>query len=164
MDINGASAIVTGGASGIGAACARQLAAKGAKVVVADLNAEGGGALAEEIGGVFAPVDGKVRPRTAVYGGLGALFDPTAGAGVDLRIRLDLDGEELWLEVRDGRIVRPDRTAAPDLVFTGSAAALVQYCRGTDEADLASRLEIAGTAKARRAFERCFLATAPATR
>jgi NAD(P)-dependent dehydrogenase (short-subunit alcohol dehydrogenase family) len=57
MDINGASAIVTGGASGIGAACARQLAAKGAKVVVADLNAEGGGALAEEIGGVFAPVD-----------------------------------------------------------------------------------------------------------
>jgi len=57
MDINGASAIVTGGASGIGAACARQLAAKGAKVVVADLNAEGGGALAEEIGGAFAPVD-----------------------------------------------------------------------------------------------------------
>ena len=57
MDINGASAIVTGGASGIGAAAARQLAAKGAKVVVADLNAEGGGALAEEIGGVFAPVD-----------------------------------------------------------------------------------------------------------
>ena len=37
MDINGASAIVTGGASGIGAAVARQLAAKGAKVVVADV-------------------------------------------------------------------------------------------------------------------------------
>jgi hypothetical protein len=37
MDINGASAIVTGGASGIGAASARQLAAKGARVVVADL-------------------------------------------------------------------------------------------------------------------------------
>ena len=46
MDINGASAIVTGGASGIGAAVARQLAAKGAKVVVADLNAEKGEALA----------------------------------------------------------------------------------------------------------------------
>jgi NAD(P)-dependent dehydrogenase (short-subunit alcohol dehydrogenase family) len=57
MDINGASALVTGGASGIGAAAARQLAAKGAKVVVADLNAEKGGELAEEIGGVFAPVD-----------------------------------------------------------------------------------------------------------
>jgi NAD(P)-dependent dehydrogenase (short-subunit alcohol dehydrogenase family) len=57
MDINGASAIVTGGASGIGAACARQLAAKGAIVVVADLNAEKGEALAQEIGGVFVAVD-----------------------------------------------------------------------------------------------------------
>src|SRR5881392_1936058 len=57
MDINGASAIVTGGASGIGAAVARQLAAKGAKVVVADLNSEKGEELANEIGGVFAPVD-----------------------------------------------------------------------------------------------------------
>ncbi|MCZ4500332.1 MAG: short-chain dehydrogenase/reductase [Marmoricola sp.] len=57
MDINGASAIVTGGASGIGAAAARQLAAKGAIVVVADLNAEAGEALAKEIGGVFVRVD-----------------------------------------------------------------------------------------------------------
>jgi NAD(P)-dependent dehydrogenase (short-subunit alcohol dehydrogenase family) len=57
MDINGASAIVTGGASGIGAAAARQLAAKGAVVVVADLQADKGEALAQEIGGVFARVD-----------------------------------------------------------------------------------------------------------
>ncbi|MFS3126970.1 SDR family NAD(P)-dependent oxidoreductase [Nocardioides sp. Bht2] len=57
MDISGASAIVTGGASGIGAAAARQLAAKGARVVVADLNAEKGEALAAEIGGVFVKVD-----------------------------------------------------------------------------------------------------------
>ena len=42
MDINGASAIVTGGASGIGAASARQLAARGARVVVADLQAAQG--------------------------------------------------------------------------------------------------------------------------
>jgi NAD(P)-dependent dehydrogenase (short-subunit alcohol dehydrogenase family) len=57
MDINGASALVTGGASGIGAAAARQLAAKGAKVVVADLNADKGEALAKEVGGAFASVD-----------------------------------------------------------------------------------------------------------
>ncbi|MCW2497321.1 SDR family NAD(P)-dependent oxidoreductase [Jatrophihabitans sp.] len=57
MDISGASAIVTGGASGIGAACARQLAAKGAKVVIADLNAPAGEALAQEIGGAFVTVD-----------------------------------------------------------------------------------------------------------
>lgn len=57
MDINGASAIVTGAASGIGAAAARQLAARGAIVVVADLQVEKGEALAAEIGGVFAKVD-----------------------------------------------------------------------------------------------------------
>ena len=57
MDINGASAIVTGGASGIGAAAARQLAAAGATVVVADLQADKGEALAAEIKGVFAQVD-----------------------------------------------------------------------------------------------------------
>ncbi|MFZ9628647.1 MAG: SDR family NAD(P)-dependent oxidoreductase [Ilumatobacteraceae bacterium] len=59
MDINGASAIVTGGASGIGAASARLLAAKGAKVVIADLDRqqEQGTALADEIGGAFCAVD-----------------------------------------------------------------------------------------------------------
>ena len=57
MEINGISAIVTGGASGIGEACARQLSAGGAKVVIADLNDEKGNALASEIGGAFAHVD-----------------------------------------------------------------------------------------------------------
>ncbi len=57
MEINGASALVTGAASGIGAAAARRLAALGAVVVVADLQADKGEALAAEIGGVFAHVD-----------------------------------------------------------------------------------------------------------
>jgi NAD(P)-dependent dehydrogenase (short-subunit alcohol dehydrogenase family) len=57
MELSGASAIVTGGASGIGAGCARLLAARGATVVVADLNADTGQALADEIGGAFARVD-----------------------------------------------------------------------------------------------------------
>ncbi|MDN5759372.1 MAG: SDR family NAD(P)-dependent oxidoreductase [Tomitella sp.] len=57
MDITGASAIVTGGASGIGAAAARRLAARGAKVVIADLKAEDGEKLAQELGGAFVPVD-----------------------------------------------------------------------------------------------------------
>ncbi len=57
MDINGVSAIVTGGASGIGAAAARLLASKGAKVVVADLQEEKGSALAKEIGGSYCKVD-----------------------------------------------------------------------------------------------------------
>jgi len=57
MDITGASAIVTGGASGIGAASARLLAQRGAKVVVADLQEDRGQELATEIGGAFAKVD-----------------------------------------------------------------------------------------------------------
>ncbi len=57
MDISGASAIVTGGASGIGAATAELLAARGAKVVIADLQEDKGTALAEKIGGAFCKVD-----------------------------------------------------------------------------------------------------------
>jgi NAD(P)-dependent dehydrogenase (short-subunit alcohol dehydrogenase family) len=57
MDLNGTSAIVTGGASGLGAATARLLAHNGAGVVVADVQDEKGEALAKEIGGVFAHTD-----------------------------------------------------------------------------------------------------------
>jgi NAD(P)-dependent dehydrogenase (short-subunit alcohol dehydrogenase family) len=57
MDINGASAIVTGGASGIGEAAARALAARGAKVVIADLNEDKGREVATDIGGAFCRVD-----------------------------------------------------------------------------------------------------------
>ena len=57
MDIDGTSALVTGAASGIGAAVARLLASRGARVVVADLQEDKGSALAEEIGGAFVKVD-----------------------------------------------------------------------------------------------------------
>lgn len=54
---NSIAAVVTGGASGLGAATAKALAAKGAKVALFDLNNEAGEALAEEIGGIFCKVD-----------------------------------------------------------------------------------------------------------
>jgi NAD(P)-dependent dehydrogenase (short-subunit alcohol dehydrogenase family) len=57
MDITGASAIVTGGASGLGEATARLLAQRGAKVVILDLQEDRGELLAKEIGGVFAKAD-----------------------------------------------------------------------------------------------------------
>ena len=50
-------AVVTGGASGLGAATARALAAKGARVALFDLNAELGQKVASEIGGIFCKVD-----------------------------------------------------------------------------------------------------------
>jgi NAD(P)-dependent dehydrogenase (short-subunit alcohol dehydrogenase family) len=57
MEFKGVAAVVTGGASGLGAATARALAAEGAKVALFDLNEEKGEALAREIGGVFCQVN-----------------------------------------------------------------------------------------------------------
>jgi NAD(P)-dependent dehydrogenase (short-subunit alcohol dehydrogenase family) len=53
MDINGVSAIVTGGASGLGAATARLLAQRGARVVIADMKDDEGSKIASELGGAF---------------------------------------------------------------------------------------------------------------
>lgn len=57
MDITGASAIVTGGASGLGEATSRLLAERGVKVVVLDMSDDKGNALASEIGGAFCHAD-----------------------------------------------------------------------------------------------------------
>ncbi|HEX5614426.1 MAG TPA: SDR family NAD(P)-dependent oxidoreductase [Acidimicrobiia bacterium] len=57
MEITGIVAIVTGGASGLGEATARRLAAAGARVAVVDLNEQRGTALADELGGTFARAD-----------------------------------------------------------------------------------------------------------
>lgn len=51
------SAVITGGASGLGAAVARRLAGQGARVALFDLNEEAGEALAAELGGVFCKVN-----------------------------------------------------------------------------------------------------------
>jgi 3-hydroxybutyrate dehydrogenase len=55
--LSGKSALITGGASGIGAACARELARQGATVTVADVDEASARALADEIGGTAWAVD-----------------------------------------------------------------------------------------------------------
>jgi len=57
MDIAGKVFIVTGGASGLGEGTARMLAQEGGRVVIADLQAERGQALADELGGAFVRCD-----------------------------------------------------------------------------------------------------------
>ncbi|MDP6343030.1 MAG: SDR family NAD(P)-dependent oxidoreductase, partial [Alphaproteobacteria bacterium] len=57
MDIDGAAALVTGGASGLGEATARRLAAAGARVAVLDMNLDAAEAVAAEIGGLAAACD-----------------------------------------------------------------------------------------------------------
>jgi len=86
MDLDRVSVIVTGGASGLGEATARRLAAAGATVVAMDLNAEAGEALASEIGGAFVSADvtepDEVRVAIDVASELGALRGLVNCAGI----------------------------------------------------------------------------------
>ena len=70
---NTISAVVTGGGSGLGAATAKALAAKGVKIAIFDVNEEGGNAVANEVGGVFVKVD--VSDPASVSAGLAAARD-----------------------------------------------------------------------------------------
>ena len=65
MQISGIAAVVTGGASGLGEATARELAKRGAKVAVFDRDVEKGEKVAAEIGGVFCEVDVTSDERVA---------------------------------------------------------------------------------------------------
>jgi len=86
MDLNGVSAVISGGASGLGEATARDLAAHGVKVVIADLNEAKGKALADEIGGVFVKTD--VSDEGQVQAAVQAAVD----TGAPLRIIVNSAG------------------------------------------------------------------------
>jgi NAD(P)-dependent dehydrogenase (short-subunit alcohol dehydrogenase family) len=75
MRIEGASALVAGGASGLGAATARRLHAAGATVTIADLNAERGARLAAELGERAAFVECDVTDGSAVEAAVQAAGD-----------------------------------------------------------------------------------------
>lgn len=86
------SAVITGGASGLGAATARRLAAQGVKVALFDLNEAQGEALAAELGGVFCKVDvtseadvvaGFAKARAAI--GQERILVNCAGTGVAIK-------------------------------------------------------------------------------
>ena len=79
MELNGTAAVVSGGASGLGEATARELAAVGARVVVADLNERQGKAVADAIGGLFVRTD--VSDEQSVQ----AAVDAAVAAGPPLR-------------------------------------------------------------------------------
>src|SRR5260221_13679835 len=91
MKIKGSSALVTGGASGLGAATVRMLGSQGAKVVIADVNEKGGNELAQERGAnvMFVKTDvtdaaqvaAVVKTAAKHHGGLHILV-ATAGIGI----------------------------------------------------------------------------------
>jgi NAD(P)-dependent dehydrogenase (short-subunit alcohol dehydrogenase family) len=96
VEIAGAGALVTGGASGLGEATARMLADAGAAVTVVDLDAERGAATAADIGGAFARAD--VTDEDEVLAAV-----ETAGAAAPLRVVVSCAG-----------IAHAERTVARD--------------------------------------------------
>ena len=86
MNINGAAAVVTGAASGLGEATARELARRGAKVAVFDRDADRGGKVAKEIGGIFCEVDVTSQDKVA------AAFEKARAAHGQERILVNCAG------------------------------------------------------------------------
>jgi NAD(P)-dependent dehydrogenase (short-subunit alcohol dehydrogenase family) len=86
MNLNGTAAVVSGGASGLGEATARVLAAAGVTVVIADLNQDAGKRVADQVGGLFVPTD--VSDETSVQ----AAVDAAAAAGPPLRTAVSCAG------------------------------------------------------------------------
>jgi NAD(P)-dependent dehydrogenase (short-subunit alcohol dehydrogenase family) len=93
MDIRGHAAIVTGGASGLGAATAEMLAGAGAKVAVLDVNDDGADAIAKKIGGIalhcdVTSADGTAKAIAAAQDkhGIARILINCAGIGPAKRI------------------------------------------------------------------------------
>jgi NAD(P)-dependent dehydrogenase (short-subunit alcohol dehydrogenase family) len=80
MELAGATALVTGGADGIGAGIAERLAAEGMRVVIADLDQAAGEATAARVGGSFARAD--VATEAGVRAAIRAAGRPPGGIGV----------------------------------------------------------------------------------
>ncbi len=101
MQIEGAGAVVSGGASGLGEATVRRLHAGGAQVVVADVNAAKGEALAAELGIPFVACD--VREEAQVQ----AAVDAAAQADGGLRIAVSCAGTGIPIKVASSKGPHP---------------------------------------------------------
>lgn len=126
MDIAGASALVTGGASGLGFATARRLADAGAHVVIVDLPTSPGADRAAEIGGTFAPADvtdpGQVAAAVAVAGEHGPLRVVVNCAGIAPPAKvLDREGAPTDLAHFE-KIVRVNLIGTYNVISQASAA------------------------------------------
>ena len=103
MDLSGASAVVTGGASGIGAASARALTQAGARCVLIDLNEELGKQVAADLDGIYVHADvadpEAVQEAVDAAAELGPLRAAVNAAGIGNAIRtVDRDGAPFPLE------------------------------------------------------------------
>ena len=126
MELAGASAIVTGGASGIGRACAHRLAGLGAHCVILDIQAGKGAEAAAEVAGLF--VEGDVAEEEPVQaavdaaGELGPLRVLVNSAGVASAVRtVDRQGQPMPLD-RFERVVDTNLTGTFNCIRLAAAA------------------------------------------
>jgi NAD(P)-dependent dehydrogenase (short-subunit alcohol dehydrogenase family) len=126
MNLDGASALITGGASGIGAAAARALTERGARCVLVDLNEEAGEELAAELGGVYVPANvadpAAVQPAVAAAAELGPLRAVVNSAGTGKPGRtVGRDGEPYALDDFE-RVIRVNLIGTFNVVRLAAAA------------------------------------------
>ncbi len=126
MDLTGASALVTGGASGLGLATARRLAAAGAAVTIVDLPTSPGADVAAELGGSFAPADVTDPDAVAVAVAQASLAGPLrvvvncAGIAPPAKV-LDRDGAPSSLAAFE-KVVRVNLIGTYNVIGQASAA------------------------------------------
>ena len=131
-DLEGHRAVVTGGASGIGAATCRELAGRGARVAVLDRDGAGAGAVADAVGGVAITVDVADPSATtaavqAAADELGGLTDVVANAGMGLNKPLHRYTDDEWalvVGVNLGGAFHTLRAAIP-LLLEGGGGSIV---------------------------------------
>jgi NAD(P)-dependent dehydrogenase (short-subunit alcohol dehydrogenase family) len=126
MDLTGASALVTGGASGLGLATARRLAAAGAAVTIVDLPQSAGADVAAELSGSFAPADvtdpGQVAAAVETTSAAGPLRVVVNCAGIAPPAKiLDREGAPTPLDGFE-RIIRVNLIGTYNVVAQASAA------------------------------------------
>jgi NAD(P)-dependent dehydrogenase (short-subunit alcohol dehydrogenase family) len=126
MDLTQASALVTGGASGLGLATARRLAAAGAAVTIVDLPTSTGEDVADELGARFAPADvtdpTEVAAAVATAASTGALRVVVNCAGIAPPAKvLDRDGAPTPLALFE-KVVRVNLVGTYNVIAQASAA------------------------------------------
>lgn len=132
MEFEDRVALVTGGASGIGREVVRALAAGGARVAVCDLNADGAGAVAAEVGGGALGVGLDVTDTASVRAGVAAAVESLGApsvlvnaAGWDRIVRFVESDEELWdrvIGINYRGVLAVTHAVLPHMIELGSGA------------------------------------------
>jgi NAD(P)-dependent dehydrogenase (short-subunit alcohol dehydrogenase family) len=128
MELDGKVSVITGGGSGIGAACARAFVGEGARVVVADLDGKAARAVADEISGLAVECDVRrkedvealVRATEAAYGPVDVFYSNAGiASGVD-PLETPLDVWQRQWEIHVMSHVHAVRAVLPSMLARGS--------------------------------------------